>query len=288
LADAPRTASPRALERQIDDLYQRPLTEFTAARNALAKGLPAADAGRVKKLVKPAVIPWLINQVFWQARSVYDRLIEAGEAVRRTQIHAIEKPGTTPARTRQARDRLRDASERHRKAIADAVHQAVRIAGQYQLTPQTNVLTRMLEAISLAAAPPSEPGRWTELAQPAGFEALLGVAQPVAPPARVSARASAAIPGPSPTASVRSLADGRRLGDADRARAAAERERKRQALAAARDAEQIARRNAHGTSRALRDAEEALERARAAHAEANRALEKAVEELQRAIADVAD
>lgn len=277
----------RDLERQIDSLYQRPLAEFTAARNALAKGLAPADAARVKKLAKPAVVPWLINQVFWHARSVYDRLLEAGAAVRRTQIQAIEKPGTTTARAQQARDRVRDAGERHRKAVADAVHQALRIAGQHELTPHADALARMLETISLAATPPAEPGRWTELAQPAGFEALLGVTLPSSPPARMTARASGAETGRSP-APVRSLADGRRLAEAERARAAAERERKRQALAAAREAEQSARRHAHDTAHALRESEEALERARAAHVEANRTLEKAAEILQRAIADAAD
>ena len=39
----------------------------------------------------------------------------------------------------------------------------------------------MLEALSLSADPPAPPGRFTELLQPAGFEALVGVT-PVARP----------------------------------------------------------------------------------------------------------
>lgn len=271
----------RDLERQIDTLYQRPLTEFTAARNALAKGLPAPDTARVKTLVKPAIVPWLINQVYWQARSVFDRMIDAGDAVRRAQITAIEKPGTTPARIQQARARVREAGNQHRKAVADAVQQALRIASQHQLHPPSDVLARMLESLSLAAAPTCRPGRWTSVAQPAGFGALLGAAVPSAQSPFLSAVRSAG--GSAPEAPVLSLAERRAAADAARAREAAERDRQRQLLAEARAAERAARQRAEITGRAEREAEQALDRARAAHADALRALDKTRDMLNRRI-----
>ena len=98
-----------ALDERIDELYQRPLAEFTASRNALAKTLTGADAQRVKRLAKPTLIPWTINQVYWTARSVYDHLLDAGAEVRRAQIAALEKPGTTAARMQKSRDQVREA-----------------------------------------------------------------------------------------------------------------------------------------------------------------------------------
>ena len=51
------------LDSEIDALYQKPLDEFTAARNTLAKTLAGADAARVRKLPKPTVVPWTVNQL---------------------------------------------------------------------------------------------------------------------------------------------------------------------------------------------------------------------------------
>ena len=140
-----------ALDERIDELYQRPLAEFTASRNALAKTLTGADAQRVKRLAKPTLIPWTINQVYWTARSVYDRLLDAGAEVRRAQIAALEKPGTTAARMQKSRDQVREAADAHQKAVADAVHQALRAAARFDAHPPVDVLTRMLESLSLAA-----------------------------------------------------------------------------------------------------------------------------------------
>ena len=68
-----------SLDAKIDDLYRQPLDAFVPARNALAKTLTGADATRVRALAKPTVVPWAVNQVYWQARSVYDKAIKSGE-----------------------------------------------------------------------------------------------------------------------------------------------------------------------------------------------------------------
>lgn len=177
------TTSPAGL---IDALYQQPLASFTAARNDLARSLAragaSADAARVKALTKPAVVPWAVNQVYWHARSIWDRLIAAGQAVRAAQISALEQPGAPLAHVQRGRAAVHDATTAHRTAIADAVHQAVRLAGQANTRPNADELARMLEAVSLAASPPGAAGRFTEAVQPAGFEALLGIT-PLAGPA---------------------------------------------------------------------------------------------------------
>jgi hypothetical protein len=57
-----------ALESSIDNLYRAALSEFVGARAALAKTLSGADAQRVKKLPKPTVVPWAVNQLYWRDR----------------------------------------------------------------------------------------------------------------------------------------------------------------------------------------------------------------------------
>ena len=65
-----------------DELYQQPLGEFIAARNALAKTLAGAEAAHVHALGKPTVVPWAVNLLYWRARATFDRLRTAGERLR--------------------------------------------------------------------------------------------------------------------------------------------------------------------------------------------------------------
>src|SRR5437667_5506044 len=154
-----------AQDEAIDELYQAPLKEFTAKRNALLKAMRGADATRVRTLAKPSVAAWAVNQVYWQARLLYDRVIKSGERLRHAQIAALEGKSAD----------VRGASDAHRRAIADAVAEAERLAGAAGSKPATDALMRTFEALSLAAEPPQPPGRLTEALQPAGFEALAGV-----------------------------------------------------------------------------------------------------------------
>src|SRR5688572_2072926 len=95
----------------IDALYQLPLSEFTAARNALAKELSGAEAKEVRGLAKPTVVPWAINQLYWRARATWDRLRKSGERLRDAQIAALKGRGGD----------VRGTTEAHRRALADAV-----------------------------------------------------------------------------------------------------------------------------------------------------------------------
>ena len=154
-----------ALESSIDELYQKPPGEFTAARNALAKTLSGADAARVRKLAKPTIVPFAVNLLYWQARATYDRLRKAGEKLRAAQI------ATLKGRTAD----VRAASDAHRKVIAEAAMQAAALAARAESKPDVDELTRTLEALSIASELPEQPGRQTRALRPAGFEALASV-----------------------------------------------------------------------------------------------------------------
>jgi hypothetical protein len=154
-----------ALDAKIDDLYRLPPSEFTGARTALAKSLSGGDAARVRALAKPTVVPWAVNQLYWRARRTYDRLMKSGEKLRAAQIAALEG---------RAAD-VRAVSDANRRAIADAVAEAARLAAPAGAKPDAGALARTFESLSLATSAPASPGRLTDALQPAGFEALAGI-----------------------------------------------------------------------------------------------------------------
>ena len=226
-----------SLDAKIDDLYRQPLEAFVPTRNALAKTLTGADATRVRALLKPTVVPWAVNQVYWQARPVYDKVIKSGERLRAAQIASLEG--------RRGGD-VREAGEAHRRALADAVKAAERLAAASGAKPAADALMRTFETLSLAPEPPEPEGRLTKALQPSGFEALAGVT-PAARALPASARpetprASATGPdrvAPRPSVQAdrrkeRAAEEAARKGDAAIKTAAA-------ALARAEAAEQLAR-----------------------------------------------
>ena len=230
-----------SLDGKIDDLYRQPLDAFVTARNALAKTLTGDDAKRVRALVKPTLVPWAVNQVYWQARATYDALIKSGERLRAAQIASLEG--------RRGAD-VREAGDAHRAALADAVKAAERIAAVAGANPPADALMRTFETLSLASEPPEPPGRLTKPLQPSGFEALAGVTPVARPAAAGVARAFPASARSETERGAPRLPDKKRT-EADRRkdRAAEEAARKREAaikaaaaaLARAEAAEQFAR-----------------------------------------------
>src|SRR6187200_322825 len=81
--------APSKLQDEIDTLFQLPLGEFTASRNALAAKLKKAGqpeaADQVKALPKPSVAAWAANQLFWRHSGLFEKLIESGEQFRKAQ-----------------------------------------------------------------------------------------------------------------------------------------------------------------------------------------------------------
>jgi hypothetical protein len=154
-----------SFDSQIDDLYRRPLDEFIEARAALASQLKGDEARRVKQLKKPTAVPWAVNQVYWHARPLFDRVLTSGNALRLAQIAALEGRSAD----------VRGTTTAHRDAVASAVAKATEIASAGNVQPSRDALTQTFEALSLAPAPSSLLGRLTQPLHPGGFELLAGV-----------------------------------------------------------------------------------------------------------------
>jgi hypothetical protein len=248
------------VESSIDDLYKGPLSEFVPARARLAKALTGPEAQRVKALKKPTLVPWAVNQVYWHARPVYDRLAKSGAALRSAQVAALSG---RPAN-------VRGVTESHRKAITEAVAEASRLASRADAHPSAEELARLFEAISVTPELPDPPGRLVKTLAPPGFEALAGIA--IKPAARERSAPPAGRSAPPATPSrpalvtaapaARIVEDNRRR---EREEAAAER-RKRAAI---------------------QKAETAMRRATAAEARTRQAWERAQEERKNAASRLA-
>jgi hypothetical protein len=245
-----------ALEQEIDRLFQLPLGEFTAARNALARSA-GKDGAAIRELSKPPLGAWAVNQLYWQDRDTFDSLIDAATEMRRTHKAVIEgKSGD-----------LRTAGREHEIAIEAALKSSMAIL-ERSGTSVTEA-TRQSILNTLRALPASEPpGRLTRTLAPGGFEMLAGISPVAAPkrPARERESRPTERPGSRDT-------DSKATREAARqreARAAAER--------AVRDADQKARRAEFEAARAVRDATKAARRLD----EARKAFDDAETELKAA------
>ena len=79
----------------IDRLYQLPLSEFTAERDALAKR-SSGDSAAIRKLQKPTAPAWVVNQLYWKQRKVFDRLAAASDHRGAPARATIELPAHPP------------------------------------------------------------------------------------------------------------------------------------------------------------------------------------------------
>lgn len=253
----------RPLDAEIDRLYQGPLDEFTASRNALAKQA-GGDAARIRALVKPSVPAWIVNQLYWQDRSAWDALVAAAENARTVNRAVLAgKSGD-----------VRAANAVHDEAVEAAFKAALALLSRSG-HPATDA-TRQAIARTLRALPGTDaPGRLSKPMQPTGFDAFAGVV--------VAA-------GPKKPEPPKKTPRGRE-GKAQHAGAAAARERtlQKQADAAAarelRDAETTARRQEFEKARLEREARRAqatLEKAREAVERANADLERAEQDAHAA------
>ncbi len=251
-----------ASESEIDELFQLPLGEFTAARNALAKSA-GKDGAAIRALTKPPLAAWAVNQLYWKDPDTYEALIAAANEMRQAHKAVIQgKPGD-----------LRTAGREHDLAIDAALKSALSILEESG-NPITDA-TRQGIVNTLRALPSDEPpGRLTRTLAPGGFEMLAGITPAAAPkrPTRPAVQESPA-------------ARGKKKDEDAAAREAA---RKREARAAAeravRDADQKARHAEFEAARAARDASKAarrLDEARRAFEEARQELEEAEQQAER-------
>ena len=258
-----------ALDATIDDLYKRPLSEFTGARNALAKTLTGADAKRIRTLEKPTVVPWAVNQVYWRARSTHDRLMTSGEKLRAAQIAALEG---------RAAD-VRAASEAHRRAIADAVAEAERLSAGSGAKPGLDALARTFESLSLATSAQEAPGRLTQALQPAGFEALLGITPSEVRSTKAEVRSgSGRLELAKPNVERRTSNAEPRTSNGERRTPNDERKARAAAIAAEKEAARVAAEQQKHAA-AVKEAEAALAQVEAAEQKARHTWERAHDDL---------
>jgi hypothetical protein len=250
---------------RIDELYQLPPEQFTAARNELAKQAPADRKPAVRALKKPSAPAWAVNQLYWKSRPEWDALIDAAEQLRDAHRSALEGRGGD----------LRKADAAHREALANAVKAAmahVSAAGHQPTSALKDAVVRTLQALPADI----EPGRLEAPLESAGFGLLEGIAPRGAVPPRPSAAPKPAPPAPR-------LADldpkARKAREAEARRAKAEAEKARQL--ARREAERERREEERRAQAAVRRRAQLLavvERAREKEAELRERLEQATRE----------
>jgi hypothetical protein len=169
----------------VDDLYALDPGQFVAARDQLAKRLRAEGerdaSAAVKKLRRPTVVAWALNQVARAHPDEVAELVEAGAAVRRAQAAALGAgDGDGDA------EDLRDAGRQRQRMVTTLARATLDLAGA----------THYDEAVATLNAASLDPhagsllrrGRLTkELTPASGFEAA-GVPQPLATAAPPTAR----------------------------------------------------------------------------------------------------
>jgi hypothetical protein len=163
--------SKKSVDDDVEGLFRLPLTEFTAARNALAARVKKAGdpvtAEGIKSLTKPSVAAWAVNQLFWKHRIVFDRLLDAGERFRKAQTAQLSGKSAD----------IRSPLESRRAALSELSTHAAKILGEAGNSPTPDTMRRVtttLEALSTYAGIPDtpQPGRLMDDVQPPGFEAL--------------------------------------------------------------------------------------------------------------------
>jgi len=230
-----------AADDKIDALFQLPLDEFTAARNELAK---QTGDGSIKKLEKPNLAAWAVNQLYWHQRKLYDEVIKTSTQVRTAykQMLAGKSADVKAADVFHA--------EAMRKA-KDAIRKILEAAGNNTSDALMTPVNETLDALPTT----DPPGRLTKPLRRTGFEALQGVTIAAKP-------SKPAAPKPEPAA-----------GESDRERK--KREADQQELAMAKERLRFA-------EAAEREAEAALDRAKRTLDRAERTRERIEGELEEA------
>ena len=156
------------LEADIDALFRLPLAEFTGARNELAARLKKSGRGDeavlVKALGKPPVSAWAVNQLYWNHREAFDRLLASGE-----RFHKAQTSGKIAD--------MRTALDARREALSELSDLATSLLRDADHNPSLDTIRRVtttLEGMSVYASRSDapRPGRLTHDVDPPGFESF--------------------------------------------------------------------------------------------------------------------
>lgn len=154
------------VEREIEALYAVPLEDFTRARNDLAKELAGSgqteEAARVKKLKKPSIPAWAVNQLSRRDAEGMRRLLELVEELRGArsaqEIHELssERRDLVARMARTAGQLLEDAGHAASGPAMQRITQTLQAGGE---PSERQLLARGILSAELSAA---------------GFDALSG------------------------------------------------------------------------------------------------------------------
>jgi valyl-tRNA synthetase len=226
-----------------DDLYKLPLDEFTSARNTLAR---ESGDNEIKKLEKPNLAAWAVNQLYWRERKLYDDVIKTSTQVRT----AYKQMLAGKAADVKAAEVFHTEAMRKAK---DAIRRMLEAAGNNASDAVMTPVTETLDALPTT----DPPGRLAKPLRRTGFEALQGVTIAARP-----AQSAPKVAAPKPAADE---------SDKDRKK----REAEQQELAMARERLRFA-------EAAEREAEAAVDRARRTLERAERTRERIEGELEQA------
>jgi hypothetical protein len=165
-------------EAEIDRLYELPLGDFTAARDDLAARLrregSSDAAAEVKRLRKPSVSAWALNQVRRGNPERVDELIEAGQRLREAQDAVLGGAD---------REALDQASEDERRLVSELARHAERELVAADRGVSSAVQQRLRDTLHAAATDPEAreglaAGRLVRDHTPGGAWPLAGAEQP--------------------------------------------------------------------------------------------------------------
>ena len=253
----------------------------------------------MKALVKPSISAWAVNQLYWNHRDAFDRLIASGERFHKAQASPV---AGKLANLRGALDARREALTH----LSDLATSLLRDAGHNPAPDTVRRITTTLEAMSAHASRSDapRPGRLTHDVDPPGFEALAslipgaGMTEPTKEPARFTPSHESSGAATNPRRKVAPDDDVRRLEATRKAGIAAAKvslqEAKRVLIEARTRAQSLqaaqgkAYAEAKETEKQSREAEERLEKARAASEYAAQRVRSVAVEAEEAAKSVED
>ena len=156
-------------DEELDRLYGLPLTDFTRARDDLARELRRAGeseaSAEVKALAKPSLSAWTVNQLAREEPLQVRALMTAGERLGKAQAELLEGGGP---------DELQAALQRQRQVVAALVESAKRVLEAAGGSATEATLERVRGTLTAAAGNEEgarlvERGRLAKDLEPAGF-----------------------------------------------------------------------------------------------------------------------
>ena len=177
----------RRISQYSDDLnrlYSGPFDDFVKRRTLLARALRKAgkrsEASFVQKLPKPAFSAWLVNRVYWHEADLFQRLLEAGDGLRKAQKEFL--PGQGLSSLQHTQRKVQEAID---SLLGTAQEETVRMERPF--TTQTE--QRFIRTLAAIAQVPQESfnpplGRFVEDLMPAGFDTLLELAASLPKPGK--------------------------------------------------------------------------------------------------------